>query len=391
MMKLSIFGLSVAMFLAACGDDNSSSGVNDSGKDWVIRGVVDSIDEYGALHPSFTPAQMDSVGFKFADMLEVEIKSIGTATMPYTSAYSDAGIGMPSLCDYNAAKKELTFGVLNGNFHKDFGGKLGDSIVVRMHERQGYAKTYELVRALSSTDRSAYPSDSVFANFRAINTTGMKRNTLYRTSNAINMVKNPVRYLFADKLAENAGIATEIDLANTEDALKKIVESDDYKGEYCANLLNDGKVIALGWGSGFFEPDVREKLAQAFRFMIKNEPPYMFHCNEGKDRAGFFAMLLEGLAGASVNEILGDYMITYENYYKIKKGSEEYQAIRRMTAERMLWLLGNPLAYEHLIGVEWNDITVEGIDPQKSAVQYLKDCGLSDKEIETLRKKISNK
>lgn len=388
---LSMFGLFFVLFLAACGDDNSSSGSIDSGKDLVIRGIVESIDEYGALHPSFTPAQMDSAGFNFADMLEVEIKSIGTTTMPYTSAYSDAGIGKPSLCDYNAAKKELTFGVLNGNFQKDFGGKLGDSIIVKMKERQGYAKMYELVRVLSSTDRSAYSSDSVFANFRAINTTGMKRNTLYRTSNAINVSKNPVRYLFADKLAENARIATEIDLANTKEALEKIIESDEYKSEYCANLFKNGNVIGVGWGSGFFEKEVREKLAEAFRFMINNNPPYMFHCNEGKDRAGFFAMVLEGLAGASVKEILNDYMVTYENYYKIKKDSEEYLAIRKITAERMLWLLANPVAYEHLIGVEWDDNTLEGIDPQKAAIEYLKDSGLSDKEIETLRKKISSK
>ena len=38
---------------------------------------------------------------------------------------------------------------------------------------------------------------------------------------------------------------------------------------------------------------------------------------EGKDRTGYVCALLEGLCGASYNEIVEDYLITYDNYYRI--------------------------------------------------------------------------
>ena len=38
---------------------------------------------------------------------------------------------------------------------------------------------------------------------------------------------------------------------------------------------------------------------------------------EGKDRTGYVCALLEGLCGATYEEIVADYLITYANYYHI--------------------------------------------------------------------------
>ena len=71
-------------------------------------------------------------------------------------------------------------------------------------------------------------------------------------------------------------------------------------------------------GVDFFAPDFTEKLAAGLRFMISNEPPYLVHCNEGKDRAGMTIALLEALSGATMDEIIADYMESYENYYGVR-------------------------------------------------------------------------
>ena len=61
--------------------------------------------------------------------------------------------------------------------------------------------------------------------------------------------------------------------------------------------------------------------------MIEKDGPYLVHCTEGKDRAGFVAGLLEALMGSTVDEIKEDYMITYMNYYGVEYGSEQYEKI----------------------------------------------------------------
>ena len=38
---------------------------------------------------------------------------------------------------------------------------------------------------------------------------------------------------------------------------------------------------------------------------------------EGKDRTGYVCALLEGLCGATYEEMVADYLITYDNYYRI--------------------------------------------------------------------------
>jgi protein-tyrosine phosphatase len=40
------------------------------------------------------------------------------------------------------------------------------------------------------------------------------------------------------------------------------------------------------------------------------------HCIEGKDRTGYVCALLEGLCGVTYDEIVADYLITYDNYYQ---------------------------------------------------------------------------
>jgi protein tyrosine/serine phosphatase len=68
-------------------------------------------------------------------------------------------------------------------------------------------------------------------------------------------------------------------------------------------------------------------LAEGMRFIINNDGPYLIHCNEGKDRAGFVSALLECLMGATIDEVIDDYMRTYYNYYGVEEGSEKYDAV----------------------------------------------------------------
>ena len=58
-----------------------------------------------------------------------------------------------------------------------------------------------------------------------------------------------------------------------------------------------------------------DRYADAFQKSVRcllNNEPFLFHCSEGKDRTGIFAMLILELLGASEEVILEDYLITNE-------------------------------------------------------------------------------
>ena len=87
-------------------------------------------------------------------------------------------------------------------------------------------------------------------------------------------------------------------------------------------------------------------------------------------------LLLEALAGASYEEIESDYMITYKNYYGLTKESdrEKYDTVIKVRLEDMLiTLTGQPE------GADFSDV-----DFCAGAQNYLKDCGMTEDEIEKL-------
>jgi len=153
-------------------------------------------------------------------------------------------------------------------------------------------------------------------------------------------------------------------------------------------LYKKGSVINLGIKWDMFSQDTYEKIAKAVRFMIakENKPPFLIHCVEGKDRCGFFAMLLEGLAGASYQEIKDDYMLTYENFYGFKKGEKGYDLTWKLNGFRFRVLMGHPELLDRAKDVKWEEYDEENLYPYEFTLNYLtKCCGLSMDECMQLK------
>ena len=96
--------------------------------------------------------------------------------------------------------------------------------------------------------------------------------------------------------------------------------------------------MAIDLTGNFYSEDFAASVAQGLAFLAQNEAPYCIHCTEGKDRAGFVAMLLEALMGATLDEIIDDYMRSFYNYYGIDKEHEpqRYQAVLNINLLAML-------------------------------------------------------
>src|SRR5699024_9182094 len=106
---------------------------------------------------------------------------------------------------------------------------------------------------------------------------------------------------------------------------------------------------------------------EGLRFLNNNEGPYLIHCTEGKDRAGFVSALLECLMGASLDEVVADYMTTYENYYRVEKGSEQHASIAESNILASLTTV--------ICGLEKGS-DISKVDLAKAAENYLLKIGM---------------
>ena len=178
-----------------------------------------------------------------------------------------------------------------------------------------------------------------------------------------------------DKLHQN-GIAVIIDLADSTEKIEGYLSRPDFASDCFLSLYRDGKVVPLAMNMNYASEDFRAKTVEGLRAMLEVSGPYYIHCTEGKDRTGFFCLLLEAVSGASYGEIVADYMTTYENYYGILEGSERWDVIVENVLEPMMRQF-----------VREGDLKTA--DYGKAAEEWLASAGMTQAEIDALRERIS--
>ena len=226
-----------------------------------------------------------------------------------------------------------------------------------------------------SLKRTAYPklTDEEFANFREITTSGIKPGTLFRSSSPISPHSNRCGY--ADYYMEENGIITVVDLADTEEMAKAY---SGYEGSYYSQQNVDYLHITAGVGT----PDFNTGMADAFRFIAENKGPYLIHCMEGRDRTGFAAAILEGFMGAALDEIMADYLKTYENYYWVVNDVQQPMTDAQLEIISD-YMIGNLKTVLHVDDLDNCDLQAEIED-------YMHDIGLTNREIKKLKARLGD-
>ena len=303
-----------------------------SGTSETIASVAD-IAKHGNLILDITGAELFEKGYEYGDLLEVTVAD-QTWEAPLCSNYSDVDTGVAVLratsaedvvvLALNMSDFATTAGIAEKTKIEEDPGYRWDYLIqtpvkveITLKQKSGYREQWLIRQLVRTNERADYAhlSDEAFANFRVIDTTGMGENKLYRSSSPIN--PGIGRNTYADEAAKNAGIVTVINLADASDTYET---PEDAYYQTC-------RVTYLNLGMDFLSETSVTSLAQGMRFIIDGEGPYLLHCNEGKDRAGFVSALLECLMGATIDEVVEDYMETYINYYGVEKGSEKYEAV----------------------------------------------------------------
>lgn len=342
--------------------------------------------KYGNVYLDIKVKDFFALGYEEGDIVSVSFLD-KTLNLPVVPTYSYVDQGSPAIIAPLGEKGEptgyISLAINMGNFGDTYGlaykttnadktwfwtAKEGVKFPVEvkfsMAEKGGYLSQYILHDLTRTNNREDYPelTDEEFANFREITTTGMGKGKLYRTSSPINPELG--RNTYADEACKKAGVSVVMNLANSKD------EAEKYEG-FTSSYYSTAKVIYLNLGVDFQADEFKKGLAEGLKFFAANKGVYAVHCTEGKDRAGFVSALLECLMGANYDEVIDDYMKTYENYYKVEKGTEKYNAISQSNIVKTL---------EAAFGVT----NLQSANLQEGAISYIKSIGLTDAEINQL-------
>ena len=385
-LLLVILLLAALLVFAGCGKKNIA--VEDLATEHEL--------EFGGVYLKMTIDDFNAKGFKYGDSVDVvfsngyELKDI-----PYYNGYYVAA-GEPLLIaypGYDYIKAAVNYGedlwetaelreVLKSQLKA---GKVEDlwltakleehsTATVRLNE-QGKYKAIQDARDIHYYDeREKYETDVEFANFREMTVGNLKAKTVYRSASPCDNQHNRAPYV--DALIKEAGVRTIMNLADSTEKIEKYIAADGFKSPYILSRYNEGRVIPLAMSMNFAADDFKGKIVQGFIAVTEKGGPFLVHCTEGKDRTGFVCMLIEALAGASYQEIVDDYMLTYDNYYKITKEKDKakYDIILEMNLDAMI---------KAVVGDDKVDI--KAADLSQYAKQYLIAAGMNEKQVESFK------
>ena len=334
--------------------------------------------KFGGVYLDITIDEFNTLGFEYGDSCNVTFSDgYKLEDIPYYNGYYSK-TGHPLISAY-PGYPHIDVCVNNGDpLWETVGLKEGDTGMVTLREKGKYLTTQQALAAVYTTDRNDYPSDEAFANFRAMKGGQIAENTVYRSASPCNNEYG--RAAYASALAEKAGVQFILDQADSTEEVEGYYTDPSFDMSWHKGLFDNGHVAALDMNVNYRSQKFAGKLVEGLRQMIAQDGPYLIHCTEGKDRTGFTCALLEALCGASYDEMLDDYMISYDNYYGINKQTDKDR-------------------YDAVVDAKFNDIALciggqpvdgklDGLDYKAGARKYLLDAGMTEEEIAQLENKL---
>jgi len=113
--------------------------------------------------------------------------------------------------------------------------------------------------------------------------------------------------------------------------------------------------------------------------MSEKEGPYMIQCSLGRDRTGVISAVIEAVCGATYQEIIDDYMTSYDTLHSIDMNPDslQYKLFKQRIDEQL----------EAILGIKIEKLPVS--DLKTPAYNYLIECGMNEQQIEKLISNIS--
>lgn len=338
----------------------------------ITTGKINVIfdEEFENIFMALTIKDFNSLGFSFGDSVNITFDNgVELLDVPYYSGYYGF-IEQLQLTGYPGDPYiKLARNCGNPTWYEF---KMKDNTIaeISLEEKAKYIEVQELFSLEYSNYREDFSSDEIYSNFRELKGGNIKEHYFYRSTSPCDNLHN--RASFTDNLIKQHGIRCVLNLSNNEKRYEAFVKKDDFNSPYYDSLYRSGNVLLLQLNVNYHNQEFQKKLANGFMEMTKHEGPVLAHCMEGKDRTGFVSAMILSLAGASYQDIINDYMLTYSNYYNITKESnpKKYEAI-----------LDN--VYDFLYNIAATK-DFRNADLKLGAENYLKKGGLSDSQIKKI-------
>ncbi len=309
-LSVIICQLVFSVALTSCSDDDTTDNTP------VLKGKITSYNEFGAAMLSFTETDMTNAGFTLGDVISITIDDKKEIVMPYYDGfYTRNG---EFLCVAYPTYPSICFTANNIGLPKELTDLEGHSVTVRMKEKGGCLDVQTALSMKYSNERIEYPdlSDAEFANARTVKAGNIPSGILYRSSSPFsNDIK---RDIYVSEYLQQEKVRTVLNLADNEE---KMLSYKDIP-PYSLSLWKEGNVILCPLKADSTADDYNNRLIEALKQLPSHPAPYLVHCMEGKDRTGYVCALLEGLCGATYEEIVADYLVTYDNYYYINPAKD---------------------------------------------------------------------
>ncbi len=337
-------------------------------------GVVKD-DNFGNIFIDLTIDEFNALGFAFGDSVNVEFDNgVKIEDIPYFSGYY-VPVGEIFACGYSGYPHVLITRNYGTPTWEEFQMTDSSKAEVSLNEKGKYKDLEDLYAFQYSDDLADYESEIVFANFREVKGGRLKEGLLYRSASPADNLHNRAPY--ADDFAEDYGIDFVLNLSDNEEEYAEHKEEADFDSDYYDALYTRGDVLLLDMNANYRSDQYAKTISEALYTMTDNEGPVLVHCIEGKDRTGFVCALMLALSDATPQEIIDDYMITYDNYYGINEEDkpEKYEAI-----------LGNVNDFFYCMCEVEKGTDLNTLNLKEGAENYLRRGGLSDTQIQKIEK-----
>ena len=340
--------------------------------------TVSKNEEFGSINIGMTIEEFEAAGFSFGDSVDILFDN-GTeyTDIPYYSGYF-VPIGELVVCGYPGYEHPVIARNYGNTVWDELNLTDSSTVIISLNEKGRYRAVEEFNAMHYSDEHDDYETDIVFANFREIEGGDLKDDTFYRSASPCDDTHN--RAACVDDLTEEHGIGFIINLADNDEKYQGYRAQDGFVSDHYDELYDKGRVMFLSLNANYRSDEFAEGISNAFYKMSCQSDPVLIHCLEGKDRTGFAATLLLALAQASPQEIIDDYMITYDNYYGITKDGDpdKYEAV----VENVNGFL------RYLCDASDGD-DVSALDVRSGAENYLRRGGLNDEQIARIEEFIS--
>lgn len=335
-----------------------------------LQATVVKINDFGGAVLNLSPDDMANAGFDFGDVLQVEFNDT-VVNVPYFDGYY-ARMGDLQLTSYQSTE-DIEFTSPNCGLSPDLKVGVGTEVCITMHQKAGAIALQDAMSMRYSDDIANYGNDTAkFANVRVVQLGKMAPNRLYRSASPFDNSHNRPAYVSA--YMQKCGVACVFDLADDESKVQSLLPE---LPAYSKQMVEEGKVVFCKLNANYRSDETNVKMLRGFMSMVEKPGPYLIHCLEGKDRTGYACAILEALCGATYDEIVNDYLITYDNYFGINPQNKP--DVCKLILDLRL---NNALMF--FCGVQ-DAASLRTIDLETAIRQFMRKNGLTDAEIDRLQ------